>query len=238
MREKWKQSAFYDKLQKLKKDMEPMSFWEKIDHLWYCYKLYIIVAAAITVMLGGVLVSFLSHRSQNTLISGMLVNVSIDQAGMNYLTGEYEAFLQAEKNEVAELESTYFSELSEYSPEDDYSKVLALMARVDGKLTDYMLLDKVGMETGIVYDLFFDLRDFLTEEEFKTLADADLLIYAMVKGEDERWPIAVKITNLPFVQDNVNNEGDIYFSLSGREPRLEMCRNVWEYIHAWESKAE
>ena len=110
--------------------MENMSFWEKVDHLWYCYKLYIIVIFVTVVMLGGLLVSTISYQTK------------------------------------------------------------------------------------------------------------DRLIYAMMKGEEERWPIAVKITDIPFVKDNVNNKGDIYFGLSGREPNLEMCRNVWEYIHAWEPQAE
>ena len=236
MREKWKQSAAYEKLQKLKKDMEPMSFWEKIDHLWYCYKLYIIVVAAITVMLGGVLVSTISYQSKDRLVSGMLVNVSIDQLGMNYLTSEYKQYLNGAKNEVVELESIYFGKLTETSHEDDYSSMLALLARVDGKLLDYMLLDKDGMETGIAYDIFLDLREFFTEEEIQQLEAEDRLIFAMVKGEEERWPLAVKITDIPFVKDNVNNQGEIYFGLGGREPNLEVCRNVWEYLNAWESK--
>ncbi len=238
MGEKWKQSRAYEKLQRLKKDMEPMSFWEKVGHLWYCYKVYLIVVVVAVVMIGSLLVSTISYQSKDRLVSGMLVNVYLDQAGMNYMTNEYEAYLNAEKGQVVELESIYFGALTEYSPEDDYSKVMALLARVDGKLLDYMILDKVGMETGITYDIFLDLREFFTQEEIDQLAEEDRLIYAMIQGEEERWPIAVKITDIPFVKDNVNNEGEIYFGIGGREPDLEKCRNAWEYLHAWESKAE
>ena len=227
-----------EKLQQLKKDMEPMGFWEKIGHLWYCYKLYIVVAVAIVTMLGGILVSALSYQTKDRLVSGMLVNVTIDQAGMNYMTSEYKEYLGAEKNQLVELESVYFGKLTEYSHQDDYSMMMALLARVDGQMLDYMILDKDGMEVGITYDVYLDLREFFTPEEIDQLAAEDRLIYAMMKGEEERWPIAVKITDVPFVKDNVNNEGDIYFGLSGREPNLEMCRNAWDYIHAWESKAE
>lgn len=225
-----------EKLEKLKKDMEPMSFWEKVDHLWYCYKLYIIVIFVTVVMLGGILVSTISYQTKDRLVSGMLVNVYIDQPGMNYLTGEYEEYLNAEKGQVVELETTYFGKLTENSNEDDYSRAMVLIARVEGAMLDYMILDKDGMETGVVYDVYMDLRELFTPEEIAQFDAEERLIYAMVKGEEERWPIAVEITDLDFVKDNVNNEGEIYFGVSGREPDLEMCRNVWDYLHAWKSE--
>ena len=240
MREKWQQSKMYEKLQRLKKDMEPMSFWEKIGHLWYCYKLYLLVVAVIVAMIGSIMGTTIAYQTKDRLVSGMLVNVYLDQQGMNYLTGEYEQYLGAKKGQEVELDSLYFGKLTEYSPEDDYSRVLVLTARVEGKLLDYMLLDKDGLETGITYDIFLDLREFFTQEELDKLAAEDRLIYAMMEDdeEEERWPLAVKITDIPFVKDNVNNEGEIYFGLGGREPDLEMCRNAWEYINAWESKTE
>lgn len=238
VREKWRQSQLYEKLQRLKKDMEPMSFWEKIGHLWYCYKIYFIVIFVIVAMLGSIMGTAISYQMKDRLVSGMLVNVYLDQRGMNYLTSEYEQYLGAKKGQEVELESVYFGKLTEYSPEDDYSKVLVLTARVEGKMLDYAILDRDGLDTAMRYDMFLDLREFFTQEELDKLAEEDRLFYAMVEGDEDRWPVAVKITDIPFVKDNVKNKGEIFFTLSGREPDLEMCRNAWDYIHAWKSKTE
>ena len=60
------------------------------------------------------------------------------------------------------------------------------------------------------------------------------------EGEEpgERFPVAVDISNIPFVKDMVTSEGPIYFILSGHIRNLDMCRNVWDRLHAWESKAK
>ena len=78
-----------------------------------------------------------------------------------------------------------------------------------------------------------DLRDFFTPEELAQLEAEDRLIYIQEEGDLDRMPIAVKITNLDIVKDNVNTKGEIYLSFSGSTPRPEMCRHVWEYLHAW-----
>ena len=238
MREKFKQTRLYEKLQILKRDMKPMTFWQKIAHLWYCYNVYIVSVGIGVAVLGIVFGSFLSYQSKDQLVNGILVNLYMDQAGMNYLSSDYEEYLNAEKDQVVGLEYVNFGRLDDKTTDDNYNKALIVIARVEGKLLDYMILDKAGMETYIVYDVYADLREFFTPEEIQQLEKEERLVYAQIKGEEERWPIAVKITDIPFVKDNVKNEGDIYFALSGHEPDLEMCRNAWNYLHAWEPKAE
>ena len=61
---------------------------------------------------------------------------------------------------------------------------------------------------------------------------------AMEEGDIDRMPIAVKITNIPFVKDNAGASGEVFFALSGSSPRPEMCRHVWNYLHAWQSPEE
>ena len=85
-------------------------------------------------------------------------------------------------------------------------------------------------------EVYLDLRDFFTEEELEQLAAQDRLIYAQQAGEEERWPIAVDISDIGFVTDNITSEGPIYFCLSGNTQRPEMCRDAWEYINSWKSQ--
>ena len=36
--------------------------------------------------------------------------------------------------------------------------------------------------------------------------------------------------------DNVTSEGPIFFALAGNTQKLDICRDIWNHIHAWESK--
>ena len=92
------------------------------------------------------------------------------------------------------------------------------------------------MEFYIIQDVYMDLREFFTEEELAQLDAENRVIYAQQEGENDRWAVAVAITDIPFIQEYVAPaEGEeIYFALSGSTPRPEMCRNVWNYLHAWE----
>ena len=212
-----------------------MTFKEKCEHLWEYYKEWLVVVFMVVIAC-GVVISAIIEQNKEVLVSGMMVNISIDQQGMNYLTTEYAQYLGAtSKNQVAEMDYTSFGNLLDPQQGDlNYNLSLILPARVSGAMLDYMILEKSAMEFYIIQDVYMDLRDFFTEAELAQLEAENRVIYAQQESEFDRMPIAVAITELPFIQEYVNTENDIYFALSGSTPRPEMCRNVWNYLHAWE----
>lgn len=240
MWEKFKKTKLAQGFIKLKNDLKPMTFKEKCEHLWEYYKEWLIVVFLV-VMGIGLLSTIIANRSKDVLVSGMMVNIQMEQTGMNYLTTDYAAYLGAtSKNQVAELDYTSFGDpMDPEDGENSYYASMILPARVTGAMLDYMILDEFAMKYYILQDVYMDLREFFTEDELAALAAEDRVIYAMEEGasEEDRMPIAVKITNLDFVKDNVNSPGDVFFALSGSSPRRDMCRNAWNYLHAWK-KAE
>lgn len=237
---KFKESNFYISFKRLIEEMKPMTFAQKVDHLWTYYKEYLVVVALVGIFLCA---GFTVIKAQNveTLVSGMMVNISISQEGYDYLSVDYlEKLGGVEGKQKAELDYTNFSSLEDpTNSEDNYSSMLILLARVSGGMLDYMILDKFAMEYYIVQDVYLDLREFFTPEEIEELGDK--LITARQEDETEAWAVAVDITDLPFVQDNIRLEDEddrIYFALSGNPARPDMCRDAWNYIHAWESKKE
>ena len=113
---------------------------------------------------------------------------------------------------------------------------MAVIAEVSATTLDYVIQDELSLEFFIYQDVFMDLEDFFTEEEQKALEGR--LIYAREEGSDESWLVAIDITDLPFVKDNITNEGKVFFSLSGSTTRPDACRDMWEYINSWETPAE
>lgn len=235
MAKKFKETVFYQDWLTVKEQMEPMSAWEKLGHLWYCYKVYILFFGGCFLALGVILGSFISYQSQEELVSGMLVNLDMKQAGLEYLREDYSVYLGAEKNQLAGLEYTHFGPLDDpLNAEENYSQALVVIARVEGQMLDYILLDKAGMETFVVYDIYQDLREFFTEAELAEFDAQDRVKYAQYEGETDKRPIAIDVSDVPFIRNNIEGEEEgVYFAISGHNPDMEMCRTTWDYIHDW-----
>lgn len=230
----FQETKFYKKIQQLKKDMAPMSFAQKVDHLWYYYKTYVLVFAVLAVAVFAILGSTLSKKE--SLTGGLMVNLTMSTEGYNYLTQEYYERIGGGRKQEVRLDSTKFEDLKLTSDvEVNYNAALTLVARVSGGLLDYALMDQGALEFYISQDVFMDLRSFFTEEELAQLSDR--LIQAKIEETGETWIAAVDITDLPFVQENVgtvNEEnGKVYFTLSGNPAHPEICRDIWEYINQW-----
>ena len=237
MLEKLKKLKLVQGVLKLHEALKPMTFKEKCEHLWEYYKEWLLVVFLVFMGI-SLLTTIVANRNKEVLISGMMVNIYIEQEGMNYLTSDYAKVLGAtSKNQVAEMDATGFGDpMDPEEGENSYYASMILPARVTGKMLDYMILEQYSLEYYLLQDVFMDLRDFFTPEELEQLAADDRLVYIQEEGDIDRMPIAVKITEMQFVKDNVNNEGEIYLSFAGSTPRPEMCRHLWEYLHAWEPK--
>lgn len=237
MIEKFKQTKLYLGFKNLCEVLKPMTFKQKCEHLWEYYKEWLLIVFIVCMGI-SLAATVIGEQQKEYLVSGMMVNIYIDQEGMDYLTKDYAEYLGAtSKNQVAAMDYTNFGDpLDPETGENSYYASMILPSRVTGAMLDYMILDKFAMEYYITQDLYMDLRDFFTEEEMAQLVADKRIIYVQEEGSFDRRPIAVTITDLPFIQKYVAPTEDIYFCLSGSSPRPEMCRNVWNYLHAWKSE--
>lgn len=215
--------------------MKPMTWPDRIDHLWTYYREYLWVVALVVILLGAVIAS-LVNLTKETVVTGMMVNITVEQQGMNYLEREYAEYLEVNPNrQKIKLEYTAFGSLEDQAnSEQNYYAAMTVVGEVSAKMLDYLILDKAGMEFYITQSVYMDLREFFTAEELAQFEAEGRLIYGQEEGSEERWVIAVDITDIPYVQDNVTSEGPVYFALSGSTKRKEACRDVWEYLHMWE----
>ena len=219
----------------LLEDMKPMSFWQKVDHLWTYYKEYLLIAAFVAVLLAMGITGFI-NSSKEVLLRGMMVNISITQDGYNYLTEDYFAKVGGEEGkQLVEMDYTNFSDLADpTSSEDNYYASMKLMARVSGELLDYALIDQMAFEFYLTQGVYGDLRTLFSQEELDAMGDK--VIWSMQEGDTERTPVAINVMDTDFVRDTVGEDEKVYFIISGRNPNLEACRSIWNHIHAWEKK--
>lgn len=239
MWQKIKNSKIYKNWANLLKALKPMTWKQRAEHLWEYHRYQLIVLFLIVFTL-GITVTALQSRNKQVLVGGMMVNVYMEPEGYQYMSGDYQQELGGDgKKKVVDLFPIYFGDPwdPEYG-EDSYNTSLVLTARVSGRQLDYMLLDKFAFEYYINQEVYMDLRKVLTEEELKTLEEQKRIIYLREETQEENIPSAVIITETQFAKDNITADGDVYFAFSASSPRLEMCRDVWDRIMAWETPAQ
>ena len=241
-----KRKSVMPTFRELMDDMKPMTFWEKVDHLWTYYKEYVFIAMVLGLLVAAGISGYI-NANKEYLFKGMMVNISMSQEGYRYVSEDLlEKLGDGDPNQTVMMDYTNFLDLADpTNGEDNYNASLLLIARVSGGLLDCALLDQMAFEFYLTQEAYGDWSTFFTQEELEALGDK--VIYAMASEEevDEagnvteavRWPAAIEISHLPFFKEHAPNNEKIYLVLSGNQPNHEAVRAFWEHLHNWE-KAE
>lgn len=233
-KKKFKESGFYLGWKKLLEDIKPMTFPEKVDHIWTYYKEYIGVIGLLLFVTVGLVSSMITNILTETVISGAMVNITCAQEAYDYISTDYEEHLGLTGMRNVRLEYTYFQDMEANNDEKDYYAAMGIVAEVAAKKLDYLIMDKMSMAYYAGQEVYMDLSNVFTKEELDAFAQKDLLIYCMEEEEKIPWPAALKINDLPYIKENLTSQGDVYLAFAGSSSKLEEIRAFWEYLNAWE----
>lgn len=214
---------------KLKEDLKPMTFKEKLDHIWTYYKYHMLVAFCVLFIVGGALYSFLMPR-ENILIAGVQCNVRMTDQGYDYLTKDFQKNVLGGAEGKTPLHSLeFYGEGTVEAVEQTTKAYYSVTAYVEAKQLDYMLLDMYSFRYFGSDRLYMDLRDILSREELDALVEQDLILFEESEETGEVTPRAINIAHLPFCQEELNTQ-ECYLVFVRNTPRLETCQRLWEYI--------
>lgn len=232
----------------LMEDMKPMTFLEKVDHLWTYYKEYLfLVVLGIALAVG--LVTMAINQNREILAMGVIANSSISGEGREYLESGYFEKIGGQKGQQVVLYTTNFKSMEDpTSAEDNYNAAQVLTAQVSAGNLEYAIVDELAMSFYVTQAVFLDLRELFTEEELAALAEKDLVMYATEGDVDEngdlipgtgdiegRYPIGLKLKDTAFGQEALYGETN-YFVVGGNNPDKEQVRGIWEHILDWENR--
>ena len=85
-------------------------------------------------------------------------------------------------------------------------------------------------------DIYMDLRELFTKEQLTKIEDR--LIYFQPADEnekptEEKYPVAVDISGLPFFGEFCDLKEPIYFSAAANAPNIDDLKAFWDYLNAW-----
>lgn len=233
------ENSFFQRLKKLKVDLKGMTWQQKLDHIWTYYKEVILITVISLIVIIGVGSSMLAPKKE-LLMGGMCVNTYISAEGESYLLEEYFDRLQGDpKKQEVQL---YFRSFGDFSAStQDYEAFQSIMAMMSAAKIDYLLMDEDSMGPLINSESLLDLREVFTEEELKAFGTK--VRYAQYTDNDgnplgEMFPVALEITDIPFVQDCRSYNQKIFLGFAVSAPNKDSLHDFWEYLLAWESNAK
>lgn len=234
-----KQSKRFHSFMRLKADLAPMSWSERIEHIWINYKETILIAVMIFVVAGSMLTNYLTNRKE-ILMGGIVVNVPLSEEGLSYIESEFFDTLGADSRgeEVSVLSTTITGLGDEANSERNYYIVTQTIAMMTNEEVDYLILDKTALEIYLAQDAFLDLRDVFDEEELAAFEDKLIKLTTVNEaGEtiDTAFPVAIDISALPFIQGCADTEGSVYIGFVANAPNQERLYDFWTYLTVWQS---
>lgn len=220
-------------LKNLKKDMENMTYGEKLNHIWTYYK-WILVVVLILIMAVSVLLASVENKRKITLLGGVTVNVELSEEGRAYLSDDYLQIVgTGNKRETLPLSHTNIGDINDTMLyQDNYYSVMSLLALCTNHEVDYLLLDQTGFEAMLVQKAYLKLEEIYTADEIAAMGED--AIYAQMNEEENPSAVAIDITDTAFVQDHIDVKDKVYFVYVANSIRLEECRAFYDYLLAYE----
>ena len=168
------------------------------------------------------------------MIAGDLMNLSISDEGLEYLTDDYLERMGGEKflKKFQIVETFYSNGGSGEEVEYNYETSSQIVARVAACMLDFQIINKGAMELFLGEDFYLDLRQFLTEEELAQWEGK--IVYIEYMDSDERIPVALDISDTAFARDCMPNYGPYFFAVVKTSPRMDVVRDYFDYLLAWE----
>lgn len=260
-KKKFKDTKLGKELTTLRDQLKPMSWKQRIDHIWTYYKEYILVFGVFAMVLVGLITSAISG-AKDPKITGILVNLSMEQKGMNYIAEDYVEYMGLKDEDMVRIGYTYFEDPMVVVTDENYYASQTVINQVSAQMLDYMILDQMAVEYYSRWEVYMDLRDVFTEEELLKFAEEDRLIYCLdsemadhveklteeevralqlqclQEGSDINyyWPGAVKITDTAFVKDCVVGSNNTYFAVAGNTTKIDQIRDFWQYLNQYKAK--
>ncbi len=213
---------------KLREDLKPMTFPEKVDHIWTYYKYYALGVFCALCVVGGLVWGFVAPQPV-LHIGGVQCNMELSTKGYDYLNKEFQATLGVKKGKTELRTFWFYGEATVDALTDTYKAHSSVTAYVEAKKLDYMLVDLYSFRYFAGDRILLDLRELLSAQELAELDAQGLILYEEAEGSDEKVPRAINIIDYPLIAENMETE-ECYLVFIRNTPRKENCLKLWEHI--------
>lgn len=206
---------------------------KKLSAFWQKNRIVLIISISILTVLLLVARKYVTLNN-DVLISGLSVNVAVDQAAVEEMNAHFREQLSQggkyEKVRLSQVSMENFSDVNLQYKDNLYTLTTIASLNETGEL-DYLLMDQLALESLIKQETFLDLRQFFTEEQLQELGDRVIYVRSSEMEVWKSYPVAVDISGLSYIRENTATADKVYFGIAVESPRIEQIRLVWEYLN-------
>lgn len=200
--------------------MKEMTWKERINHIWYYYARYILIAAFVIYMIGDVIYDTFKEKPEQLMV-GSAINVKVSVDMERNLTEKAFSFVggvDAEKQEVKLLPN-------EIGPAD-----LHLISTLRTKLLSgnyhYVLMDQTALDMLIRMQALPDLNKVLPGEEVARWEEK----WISIQTENEKYPVAIDITGTPLAAGCTFEGERIFLAFPVNKDTFGVVKPFYDYL--------
>lgn len=221
---------FLDFLQVLK----PMSWKQRIDHIFTYYKSIFLVAACLLIAI-SIGVNAINRNLNPPLYRGALIGVNMPEPAKTYLTDELQLFLDGanSKRDVILREIEFMDIMDDQSMSTNQAAYYQITTLVSGKELEYALMDKHAW--GLLKDGFFftDLQTLLPQDIFTQLAP--YIQWATNTETGVSVALAIDVSHLPLIKENTSGDTPVYLAFPGNTENNHFTQafiqHLWQFTN-------
>ena len=218
-------------LQRLRRNLEGLTFEQKIDHIFRYYWGTLLLVILIPVALGLILSSLLKEKP-DLVFSGNVCNVTLTDDGASYLINDWSQLLDMEPGSL-QLKLNYSD--TQGSAALDVDGGMQVLASVAANSLDYLVCDPVAVEFFSIHHALLPLDEILDEATLSQWSDC---IYTYTDSETgTAYPVALDVTELPFFRNSIQEDSRVYFAFANNDHADPQLLNLFlSHLTAWSSQ--
>lgn len=213
----------------LKTILKPMSWKDRVEYLWTYYKVVLVFLAVVLAIISMVVNVIKSNQIQ-TLYSGAMINLSVEQEDQDEIVNELTALLDGDgKKRVVTLTDIAYipgNDPENFEMNDAGAMKLAMLVTT-GSL-DFILTDDDTYGELIEREPYANLQNILTQEQQTQLQDN--MIWREADGEYPSYPMALDISSTAFAKAVAPYEKVVYLVFVGNTENSERNQAFLDYV--------
>lgn len=213
----------------LMEQLKPMSWKERLDHLWEYYK-WVLAVAAVVIMLISIVCTSIYNINAKVLFGGAVVNVHMSNEAREYLQEDMEEMLQVGKMEQVFVNSVSIGDMNK--DEEAATRAMTVIVRVAAKELDYVIMEESVLNYYLATAAVSDLTQCLSEEQLARFEGKTVL--AQLEEDGPVVPVALDITDIDFLKDCYTGNRKIYLSFPNNTEHAMTPSEFLDYLLAYE----
>ncbi len=228
-----KMKSIGESFRNFRQTMKGLTLEERVDHIWAYYKLELLLIVLIPIVIYA-LIAWLCATPIETVFSGNITNCNITEEGYRYLTDEYLQTLgvTSEENKVDLTLSNTAGTMAAAVNDSGVDEGVRVAAMVAAGSLDFIIADSVGVEYYAIQGAFETVDTVLTQEQLAPFADK--IYYHTDTESGETFPVAIDISDLPFVDDCMEDGKKIFLGFTIQAPHARLLTHFFEYLQSWQ----